>query len=256
MSDMQVQEIGAGAPLVLVHGSPANAQSWRGVAKPLAERFRVVLPTLLGFEDEAGAPDPAVDIPAQAAALAPILARLGPDVFVAGHSYGGAVAFAAARQVPARGLLLLEPVLPGLLPGAGRQEAYDAGKATLDRYQARHADGDPNAVQAMVEMIFGPGMFEAMPPPLQSYLRAKTPANVRDVAATLAYRLTPAEVAAVAAPVTVAAGTRTSPFVRAIAEALAAARGGEVVPIEGANHAMLTTHAAAVAALVERAASV
>ena len=261
---MQVQEFGVsaahGPTLMLLHGSPANPQNWRAVAKLLGDRFHLVLPTLLGYEDESGAPDLGCDVQAQAAALAPILRDLGPAVFVAAHSYGGAVAVEACRSVPVRGLVLLEPVMPGVLTTTGRDADYATGKATLDRYMARHAAGEPDAIAEMVTTIFGPGVFEAMPPPLRDYLRVKTAHNVRDVANSLNYRPTPSEVAQVAAPVTVVLGTRTAPFVTAMAEAVASCRDDiRLLSLDGANHAMLSTHAAEIAGLIaelsDRAAS-
>lgn len=242
--------------MVLVHGSPGSPQNWRGIAKALPAGYRVLTPTLLGFEDDAGAPDPTVDMVAQAEALEPAIASLAPPVLLVGHSYGGGIAHLIAQRgrVALAGLLLLEPMLPGLLPHIGRQSAYEIGRATLARYTERFAAGDPDAVESMIETVFGPGAYAAMPPPLQAFLRSRTPANLRDVGASLALSLTRAEVRSVTVATTVVCGAKTTPFLAAIAEALAACRSDiRLLRLPGANHAMLSTHGPQIAALIEEA---
>ena len=51
---LEVDEYGTGAPLVLIHGSPANGKTWKAVAEHLSDRFRVIAPTLPGHEVEGG----------------------------------------------------------------------------------------------------------------------------------------------------------------------------------------------------------
>jgi pimeloyl-ACP methyl ester carboxylesterase len=45
---VHVRELGSGPPLLLVHGLMTTGYSWRYVVEPLAERFRVVVPDLVG----------------------------------------------------------------------------------------------------------------------------------------------------------------------------------------------------------------
>jgi len=40
---------GKGLPVVLLHGFPLDGRAWMGVAKELAQTFRVVVPDLRGF---------------------------------------------------------------------------------------------------------------------------------------------------------------------------------------------------------------
>lgn len=105
--------IGAGKPLVLVHGTPFSSQVWRRIA-PIAARFRQVFYfDLLGYglsEQRAGQD---VSLGVQNRLLAALLKhwRLEkPDVVA--HDFGGATALRAALLdgCEYRSLLLIDPV--------------------------------------------------------------------------------------------------------------------------------------------------
>jgi pimeloyl-ACP methyl ester carboxylesterase len=102
---------GAGHTLLLLHGIPGCADSWRAVTDALPTTLDVVVPDLLGF----GASDRPRHIDdlharAQATALARLLDELEiRTATVIGHDFGGPVALELARQrsdlVAALGLL-------------------------------------------------------------------------------------------------------------------------------------------------------
>lgn len=46
--DVHVREMGSGEPLLLIHGLMTTSYSWRYVMAPLAERFHVIAPDLVG----------------------------------------------------------------------------------------------------------------------------------------------------------------------------------------------------------------
>ena len=87
-----VQVMGAGPPVLLLHGMGAASHSWRGLAPLLADRFTVVAPDLPGH---AFTPMPldGMSLPGMARAVAALLAALGmrPELVV-GHSAGAAIA--------------------------------------------------------------------------------------------------------------------------------------------------------------------
>jgi magnesium chelatase accessory protein len=150
-----LQEMGpAGAPqLLLVHGTGAATQSWRGLMPRLAERFRVIAPDLPGH----GFTDPLADrrlsLPGMAGALTDLVRALGSDpAVVVGHSAGAAIlaracldgGFAPRLLVALNGALKPFPGMAGLVfPGMARMLflnpvtprifAWSADRAAVER---------------------------------------------------------------------------------------------------------------------------
>jgi pimeloyl-ACP methyl ester carboxylesterase len=250
-------EAGAGAPLVLVHGSPGEGRAWGRVAKHL-QGFRAFAPDLPGY----GGSDPlaagagtAERAEAVAAVIDVAATAAGGPVWLAGHSYGGNVALhaALARTARIKGLVLFEPVFFRALALTGEARELEAGTRHFADYIRRVEGGDSGAVSRMIEFWFGAGAFARLPPPVQAYLQSAAPKNAADVKAAFAETASAAELAAFASPVLVAHGASSPPVTAAIAGALAALLPrAETTPIAGATHAMLDTHPEAVAALIRR----
>jgi len=118
---LHVAEVGAGRPLLLLHGWPEFWLTWEPVMSRLADRYRLIAPDLRGFGDSDkptgafGADDQARDILALLDTLN--LNRVG----LVGHDIGGAVIQALARMAPDRfeGLFFFDFVYPGIGPRFG-----------------------------------------------------------------------------------------------------------------------------------------
>lgn len=110
---------GAGPTLVLLHGWPEFAGTWRHTLPALAERFDVIAPDLRGFGRTRATGDapPAPDPPRLAADLAALLDALGiARAGLVSHDVGSAAAQAFARAHPDRvsGLLFFNCLYPGI----------------------------------------------------------------------------------------------------------------------------------------------
>jgi pimeloyl-ACP methyl ester carboxylesterase len=93
---------GSGPVLLLVHGITGSCEHWRAAIPPLAERFTVVAPDLLGHGRSAK-PRGDYSLGAYAAGLRDLMLALGHErVTVVGHSLGGGVAMQFAYQFPER----------------------------------------------------------------------------------------------------------------------------------------------------------
>jgi pimeloyl-ACP methyl ester carboxylesterase len=94
--------IGAGPPVVLIHGMVNSSRHWRDVALRLAERHRVIAPDLIGHGDSA-TPRGDYSLGAHAAAIRDLLTAIGVHgATVVGHSLGGGVAMQFFWQFPER----------------------------------------------------------------------------------------------------------------------------------------------------------
>ncbi len=93
---------GKGPVLLLVHGLAGSAMTWRHVMAPLAQRFTVIAPDLLG-QGQSDKPRGEYSLGAHVDTLRDLLDALGHDraTFV-GQSLGGGVAMQLAYQFPER----------------------------------------------------------------------------------------------------------------------------------------------------------
>jgi pimeloyl-ACP methyl ester carboxylesterase len=93
---------GDGPVLLLLHGIGDSSASWVPLMRPLAERFTVIAPDLLGH-GESAKPRADYSVAAYANGMRDLLDILGFDTAtVVGHSLGGGVAAQLAYQHPTR----------------------------------------------------------------------------------------------------------------------------------------------------------
>jgi pimeloyl-ACP methyl ester carboxylesterase len=93
---------GWGPVVVLIHGITGSSATWEDVIEPLAERYTVVAPDLLGH-GESAKPRGDYSLGAYASGIRDLLGALGHDRgTIVGHSLGGGVAMQMAYQFPER----------------------------------------------------------------------------------------------------------------------------------------------------------
>jgi len=111
---LHVVERGQGPAVLLVHGLSGQLGNFGyGMIEPLARDFRVVAADRPGAGYSTRTPGASADLPAQAAALAALIDKLGLErPLVVGHSLGGAIALALAIHHPGHvgGLALVAPL--------------------------------------------------------------------------------------------------------------------------------------------------
>lgn len=110
---------GEGEVLLLIHGMAGSSETWRSVIPPLAKKFRVIAPDLLGH-GESAKPRTDYSLGAFAVWLRDFLDELGVSrATVIGHSLGGGVAMQFVYQHPdyAQRLILISS--GGLGPDVG-----------------------------------------------------------------------------------------------------------------------------------------
>ncbi|MFB8386938.1 alpha/beta fold hydrolase [Microbacterium sp. NPDC055910] len=100
--DLYVVEMGAGTPIVLLHGFPQSSREWAGVASLLAPHARVVVPDLRG-SGRSGAPGGSYRLEVLGDDVLGLLDALGIErAVVVGHDIGALVAADLAMRHPER----------------------------------------------------------------------------------------------------------------------------------------------------------
>ena len=130
VADIAVDCIAAGnsGPVVmLVHSSVSGARQWGRLIDELRDRFRVRAVNLFGYGRTPPWPEGRTQtLDDQARLVEAALPRAADEIFLVGHSFGGAVAMKAAARLGrrVRKLVLLEANPFDLLAQHGRFRAY------------------------------------------------------------------------------------------------------------------------------------
>jgi 2-hydroxymuconate-semialdehyde hydrolase len=145
-------EEGEGPAVVLLHGFPTSSFLWRAFVPPLAARFRVIAPDLLGYGDSEQPADVDLSMTAQTGYVRELLESLGVQRFAAiGHDLGGVVAQLLALEGSVEALVLLDAA------------AFDAWPIEGVRMiQATEPEQEtPELVQQLVRLTFDLGVGHA-----------------------------------------------------------------------------------------------
>ena len=125
-STMFHREVGAGAPIVFLHGNPTSSYGWRQVMAAVGDQGRRLAPDLIGMGGS-GKPDIDYSFDDHARYLDAWFDALGlDDVVLVGHDWGGALAFDWAARHPdrVRGIAFTETIVKPMswqeFPEAGR----------------------------------------------------------------------------------------------------------------------------------------
>ncbi len=232
-----------GDPVVLIHGSLADARSWGLVAPSLSASLQVLSYDRRGYGSSTGPPrDRAVRDDADDLASLLVATEFYPAHLVA-HSYAGAVALRVASDRPelVRSLSLHEPPLLGLLtddPDLGVEAR--AGIQQIERVRAQVRAGKREDAAREVVDLFSvrPGAWERARPEVRraaieyvgnwSEEYADPEAVIPDLAAVHDLWI----------PVLVTTGAESPEWVQRIAQRLTSAlRNGTEQSIPGAGHA-------------------
>lgn len=249
-------ERGSGPTVVLVPGSCSTGAAWRPIISRWESRFRSVTTSLLGYGGTAErrtADDS--DISLEAESVEAVIRRAACPVHLVGHSFGGLVALAVAlrNRAPLLSLTILEAPAAELLRSLGEHRHYRAFRAMLHVYFAAVRAGETDAIQAMIDFYGGAGAFAAWPQRVRDYAIQTTAVNIRDWASVYGFRPTPAALGGIEIPTLVLWGEVSHPAVRRANELLGQCiPSAHALPLAGAAHFMIATHAEEVAGVIAR----
>ncbi len=170
-----VREAGRGPAVVCIHASASSSAQWRPLMDRLADRHRTLAVDLYGSGKSPAWPGGRpLSLADEVRLLGHVLAAAGERFHLVGHSYGGAVALAAALAAPNRvaSLILFEPVLFSVLIAEDpTQPAAREIVAVRDETVAALERGDPHASGArFVDYWMGDGAWAPMPVPRREAL--------------------------------------------------------------------------------------
>jgi esterase len=242
--DMAFVERGAGAPLLLVHGTLGDYRYWAGQMEPFGAHYRTISVSLRhcwpekwdGEGDNFTVQQHTIDIASFIAGL-----QAGP-VHLLGHSRGGHIAFRVAQNFPAfvRSLILVEPggvlaadLETGLAPAPPTIALGPLYAKAAERIRLGEID---EGLKSTIDVIAGPGGWDRTPEPNRLVLRdnaATLLGQVKEQRAPFAR----ADAEAIKAPTLLMAGERSPASFHHILDGLETAmRDVRRVVIPNASH--------------------
>lgn len=228
-TEIAVHRSGEGTPVVVLHCSAASARQMQPFADALRERFCVgpmdiLLPDLHGYGASATRKNPVpLSLSHEAAIVAAIARRLGEPIHLIGHSYGGAVALAAAQARPdlVRSLVLIEPVSFHLLHDGDRSD--DALMAEIRRVSTAVRCGvlagrPEEGMAEFIEFWNGAGAWDAMSERARDAMSQHAPQVARNFWAGFNHPLRLHDLKRLAVPTRLIFGARTKPITRRVVD--------------------------------------
>lgn len=218
---MHVTATGSGPPLLCVHGSASDADTWGFQRRELGHRFRVIA------HDRRGTPRSPLpaDVTAYSVAehagdaIRVIETHAGEPVIACGASFGAVCVVELVRRRPdlVRGAVLCEPPLSATGAGSLAPESF---RVEFERLLSEQ--GGRAAAEYFLRVVLG-ATFERLLPPILDRCLSLHRQIVLDNQALLAYPLDHADLAAVQIPVLLLRGGRSQPFFGPTLDALAVA---------------------------------
>ncbi len=230
-----MERLGAGPPLLAVHGSTADRSRWAPVRDALAERFTLYLLDRRGrgaSTDEASGP---YALAREAEDVAAAVGAIGEPVLYLGHSYGALIGLEA--------LLITDGIAKALL----YEPPFDAGghevlpASFVDQLSELLRTGQRE--QALE--LFYRDVVDIDPAPLRSLpiwqaRLAAVHTLEREVRIGIDYAPDPARFASLVVPVRLLVGSASPPvFAAGATAAVAAIPGAELVELPGQGHGMI-----------------
>lgn len=253
-----LREVGHGPAVVCIHASASSSAQWRPLMDRLADRYRILASDLYGSGKSPSWPAVRpLSLADEVALLGPGLATAGERYHLVGHSYGGAVALAAACAAPERvaSLILFEPVLFSILLAEDpTQPAAREIVAVRDDTVAALEHGDPHASGArFVDYWMGRGTWAAMPESRREALAIAMSAVMAEWDAAFREATPLSAFATLDVPVFYMTGSESPESSRAVARLLTKTLPRlTAIEIQGVGHMGPVTHPDRVNALVER----
>ncbi|HYQ38783.1 MAG TPA: alpha/beta hydrolase [Pseudomonas sp.] len=162
-------ERGEGAALLLVHGSLCDYRFWSAQVPALAERYRVLAPSLRRcFPERWNGEGGGFSTGRHVADLVELIERQGEPMHVLGHSRGGNIALRLAAQRPelVRSLAMADPggdFAPELFAAAGLSApvaADERNRFRLEALQLIRAGQAEAGLRLFVDTVSGAGIWE------------------------------------------------------------------------------------------------
>ena len=255
-STLFYQLTGAGAPVLLLHSSACRGGFWRELIEHLGDGFACYTPDLAGYGRSRCEQMRGKTLRDEAEFVAPLLWHDTERFHLVGHSFGGAVALAAALAWPdrVRSLTLYEPTAFSLLRGGGAEdhELYETiARVPARMRQLRDAGSSDHALGHFVDFWSGLPVWDERPAAERAQFAGLADKVIEDFGLLFEASFAARDLAGMQCPALILRGDRTAPVAARVAQVLAALIGhARLETIRGAGHMAPVTDPGPIAAAI------
>jgi esterase len=219
---LHVEELGAGSPILCIHGAGSSALLWRDALRRLARLGSTISYDRRGCSrSERPEPYPRTSVREHADDAAALLEALeAPPAVVIGRSYGGTVALDLGLRHPKRVRALV------VLEGDAPRELAPATAVWLDAVSERlrgvaERAGVDAVGEALIEEVLGRGVWPALPEEMRGVLDENGPAILAELGGEWWLDADAETLAGLTRPVLLVAAADSRPELREPTQALA-----------------------------------
>jgi pimeloyl-ACP methyl ester carboxylesterase len=237
---------GEGPAIILGHCSSASHKEWLPLIEKLSPDWHVLAPDFIGYGQSGPWPEDKVFTgQADINVVLELAKKADGPVHLVGHSYGAALALAAARELgpKVKSLVLVEPVAFNLLRVEHRREWSDIERLGVAVLTAVERGDDREAAAAFMRYWLGRFRWWMSPERFKDAITA----TIRKVALEFMIAIDAetrlSDFASVEAPALLIVGSKTRPPARAVIDMLATTLpNASVKVLKGAGHMSPFTH--------------
>ena len=237
--DLYHEEVGEGAPILLIHPSGSTGSTWGGAVEELARVGRVITYDRRGYARSGG--EPVRSLSTHSADAAALLESLqAPPAVVVGTSSGAMIALDLAARRPDLVRAVVEHEGPWRftrhLPTGSQVRTFAAMGSLVLR--GRHGDAAEALLRSAYAYREGGTAWDAFPEEWRRAGRENGKATLWDFLISIGNRPSAAELASIQVPVVCSYGSRSPDFMARRTQSLAAAiPTARTRRIEGSAHA-------------------
>ncbi|MEV0410119.1 alpha/beta hydrolase [Streptomyces sp. NPDC050448] len=246
--DLSYEVVGEGEPLVLVHGSWVDHETWQRVVPHLARSFLVLVYDRRGHSRSERPPGRGSRRQDEDD-LEALIETLGAPAHVAGNSFGASTALGLASRRPEllRSLTAHEPPLMSIVGDEDRElrRLMQAMEAAIDGVlnALRAGEHRVGAQRFVDDVAVGPGGWEQLPERFRETFTANAPTFADEQADPDWSRLDLARLSGYTGPALLTFGSESPPWFPVIVGKLATALGhAQIRTLVGDGHVPHLTH--------------
>ena len=255
--DIAYLDAGKGPTIIIGHCSCASHKEWLPLIKELEPNWRVLAPDFIGYgQSETWPGDKIFSGDADLDALLDLAKKTKRPLHLVGHSYGAALALAAARELgpKVQSIVLVEPVAFNLLRVEHRPEWAEVERLGVAVLTAVANGDDRDAAAAFMRYWLGRFRWWLSPERFKAAITATMPKVALEFTIAIDAPTRLHDYSSVTAPTLLIVGSKTREPARAVVDMLGATLPNATVKVlRGAGHMSPFTHPSELNRLIPKA---